>query len=60
MMLIMLVVMMMISAKHGLIMRVLKLTKTFTFLEEGTTKITATPIKWKEGKVILDIYICTT
>ncbi|KAK7388948.1 hypothetical protein VNO78_23777 [Psophocarpus tetragonolobus] len=26
-----------------------KLTKTFTFLEEGT-KITATPIKWKEGK----------
>ncbi|XP_010501519.1 PREDICTED: NAP1-related protein 2-like [Camelina sativa] len=27
-----------------------KLTKTFTFLEEGTTKITATPIKWKEGK----------
>ncbi|RZB56166.1 NAP1-related protein 2 isoform B [Glycine soja] len=26
-----------------------KLTKTFTFLEEGTTKITATPIKWKEG-----------
>ncbi|XP_061346595.1 NAP1-related protein 2-like isoform X4 [Gastrolobium bilobum] len=29
-----------------------KLTKTFTFLEEGTTKITATPIKWKEGKGI--------
>lgn len=27
-----------------------KLTKTFTFLGEGTTKITATPIKWKEGK----------
>ncbi|KAG2303245.1 hypothetical protein Bca52824_031896 [Brassica carinata] len=27
-----------------------KLTKTFTFLEEGTTKITATPIRWKEGK----------
>ncbi|KAL3819404.1 hypothetical protein ACJIZ3_005361 [Penstemon smallii] len=26
-----------------------KLTKTFTFLEEGTTKITATSIKWKEG-----------
>ncbi|XP_071731594.1 NAP1-related protein 2-like [Rutidosis leptorrhynchoides] len=26
-----------------------KLTKTFAFLEEGTTKITATPIKWKEG-----------
>ncbi|KAL0421915.1 UNVERIFIED_CONTAM: NAP1-related protein 2 [Sesamum latifolium] len=26
-----------------------KLTKTFTFLEEGTTKITATTIKWKEG-----------
>ncbi|XP_045790970.1 NAP1-related protein 2-like isoform X1 [Trifolium pratense] len=29
-----------------------KLSKTFTFLEEGTTKITATPIKWKEGKEI--------
>lgn len=27
-----------------------KLVKTFTFLEEGTTKVTATPIKWKEGK----------
>ncbi|KAK7347270.1 hypothetical protein VNO80_21798 [Phaseolus coccineus] len=27
-----------------------KLTKTFTFFEEGSTKITATPIKWKEGK----------
>ncbi|XP_010539964.1 PREDICTED: NAP1-related protein 2-like [Tarenaya hassleriana] len=27
-----------------------KLTKTFTFLEEGATKITATPINWKEGK----------
>ncbi|XP_010471547.1 PREDICTED: NAP1-related protein 1 [Camelina sativa] len=27
-----------------------KLMKTFTFFEEGTTKITATPIKWKEGK----------
>lgn len=27
----------------------LKLTKTFTFLDEGTTKITATTIKWKEG-----------
>ncbi|KAI3454660.1 hypothetical protein Pfo_011323 [Paulownia fortunei] len=26
-----------------------KLTKTFTFLEEGITKITATSIKWKEG-----------
>ncbi|KAK1433737.1 hypothetical protein QVD17_10652 [Tagetes erecta] len=26
-----------------------KLTKTFTFLDEGTTKITSTPIKWKEG-----------
>ncbi|MBA0707640.1 hypothetical protein Golax_019669 [Gossypium laxum] len=26
-----------------------KLTKTFTFLDDGT-KITATPIKWKEGK----------
>lgn len=29
--------------------------KTFTFLEEGTTKVTATPIKWKEGKVRLCI-----
>lgn len=28
-----------------------KLTKTFTFLEEGMTKITATNIKWKEGMV---------
>ncbi|KAJ4916143.1 NAP1-related protein 2 [Raphanus sativus] len=27
-----------------------KLIKTFTFLEEGSTKITATPIRWKEGK----------
>ncbi|KAK6123231.1 hypothetical protein DH2020_043022 [Rehmannia glutinosa] len=26
-----------------------KLTKTFTFLEEGITKINATSIKWKEG-----------
>ncbi|KAI3759311.1 hypothetical protein L6452_07031 [Arctium lappa] len=26
-----------------------KLVKTFTFLDEGTTKITVTPIKWKEG-----------
>ncbi|XP_075480397.1 NAP1-related protein 2-like isoform X2 [Primulina tabacum] len=26
-----------------------ELTKTFTFLEEGTTTITATSIKWKEG-----------
>ncbi|KAL1553498.1 Asparagine-rich protein (ARP protein) [Salvia divinorum] len=26
-----------------------KLTKTFTFLDEGTTKISATAIKWKEG-----------
>ncbi|PKI77996.1 hypothetical protein CRG98_001616 [Punica granatum] len=26
-----------------------KLTKTFTFLDEGTTKITAPSIKWKEG-----------
>lgn len=28
-----------------------KLTKTFTFLDEGTTKVTATSIKWKEGMV---------
>ncbi|KAG2303562.1 hypothetical protein Bca52824_032213 [Brassica carinata] len=27
-----------------------KLTKTFTFLDEGTTKITATPIRCKEDK----------
>ncbi|EPS66899.1 hypothetical protein M569_07877, partial [Genlisea aurea] len=26
-----------------------KLTKTFSFFEEGITKITATPIKWKNG-----------
>ncbi|GJZ54047.1 ADP-ribosylation factor [Tanacetum coccineum] len=26
-----------------------KLTKTFTFLNEGATKVTATTIKWKEG-----------
>lgn len=26
-----------------------KLSKTFTFLDEGTTKITGTVIKWKEG-----------
>lgn len=26
-----------------------KLTKTFTFLDEGATKVTATSIKWKEG-----------
>lgn len=32
-----------------------KLTKTFTFLEEGTTKITATNIKWKEGMVSFDL-----
>ncbi|KAF8408090.1 hypothetical protein HHK36_007231 [Tetracentron sinense] len=27
----------------------MKLTKTFTFFDEGTTKITGTTIKWKEG-----------
>ncbi|KAI4329618.1 hypothetical protein MLD38_027986 [Melastoma candidum] len=26
-----------------------KLVKTFTFLDEGSTKVTATSIKWKEG-----------
>ncbi|XP_057474322.1 NAP1-related protein 2-like isoform X2 [Actinidia eriantha] len=31
-----------------------KLTKTFTFLDEETTKISATPIKWKDGKGIPD------
>ncbi|KAL2462933.1 NAP1-related protein 2 [Forsythia ovata] len=29
-----------------------KLTKTFTFLEDGTTKISSSSIKWKEGMVI--------
>ncbi|CAI9773740.1 unnamed protein product [Fraxinus pennsylvanica] len=29
-----------------------KLTKTFTFLEDGTTKISSTSIKWKEGMAI--------
>ena len=28
-----------------------KLTKTFTFLDEGTRKVNATSIKWKEGMV---------
>lgn len=27
-----------------------KLTKSFTFLDEGVTKVTATKIKWKDGK----------
>jgi hypothetical protein len=30
-----------------------KLTKTFTFYDEGTTKITGTNIKWKEGTVMV-------
>ncbi|KAK2454425.1 NAP1-related protein [Trifolium repens] len=29
-----------------------KIGKTFTFLEEGTTKVISTPIKWKAGKEI--------
>jgi len=29
-----------------------KLIKTFTFQDEGTTEITATPIKWKEGMAL--------
>ncbi|PNX84159.1 protein SET-like [Trifolium pratense] len=29
-----------------------KIVKSITFLEEGTTKVTNTPIKWKEGKEI--------
>ncbi|KAK2356909.1 NAP1-related protein [Trifolium repens] len=29
-----------------------KIVKTFTFNEEGTTKITATPIQWRRGKEI--------
>lgn len=33
-----------------------KLTKTITFLDEGTTKITATSIKWKEGMVTATLY----
>ncbi|KAL3640588.1 NAP1-related protein 2 [Castilleja foliolosa] len=32
-----------------------KVSKTFTFLEEGITKITATPIKWKEGMGIPNV-----
>lgn len=28
-----------------------KLTKTYKFCDEGTTNITGTPIKWKEGMV---------
>ncbi|GAB2223810.1 hypothetical protein Droror1_Dr00004551 [Drosera rotundifolia] len=31
-----------------------KLVKTFTFLDEGTTKVTSTSIKWKEGMGILN------
>ncbi|KAL5582317.1 hypothetical protein UlMin_014759 [Ulmus minor] len=31
-----------------------KLTKTFTFFDEGTTKITGTTIKWKEGKAAVN------
>ena len=30
-----------------------KLTKTFMFFDEGTTKITGTAIKWKEGMVMV-------
>lgn len=29
-----------------------KLVKTYTFLDEGSTKITGTAIKWKEGMVM--------
>lgn len=29
-----------------------KLTKTFAFSDEGTTKITGTAIRWKEGMVV--------
>lgn len=28
-----------------------KLTKTFTYIDGETTKITGTPVKWKEGMV---------
>ena len=35
-----------------------KLTKTFTFCDEGITKISATSIKWKEGMVRF-YYPCT-
>jgi template-activating factor I len=30
-----------------------KIGKTFTFLEEGTTKVISTPIKWKAGKKLI-------
>lgn len=30
-----------------------KLTKTYTYLDEGITNVTATEIKWKEGMVWL-------
>ena len=35
-----------------------KLTKTFTFSDEGITKIPATSIKWKEG-IVRFFYPCT-
>ena len=35
-----------------------KLTKTFTFSDEGITKISATSIKWKEG-IVRFFYPCT-
>jgi hypothetical protein len=35
-----------------------KLIKTFTFSDEGTTKITGTDIKWKEGMVMLIYNLC--
>lgn len=31
-----------------------KLTKTFTFFDDGTTKIVGTTIKWKEGMVLTE------
>ncbi|RZC16555.1 NAP1-related protein 2 isoform A, partial [Glycine soja] len=37
----------------------IKLTKTFTFLEEGTAKITATPIKWKMERGQEDMFCIT-
>ncbi|CAI0401605.1 unnamed protein product [Linum tenue] len=37
-----------------------KLTKTFTFLDEGTTEITATPIKWKEGMQMHNVILVSS
>lgn len=33
-----------------------KLTKSFTFLDEEVTKVTATKIKWKDGMVGFSVH----